>query len=92
MTLQTEREYNLNIQNGKNILNKAEELYELKNLEDAIQAYYRASICFETAKEIAKLSADCSLTIKAKDLEFYCLEKIDELQTFKNVDLNEVIR
>lgn len=92
MTLQAEKEYNVNILKGNQFLTKAEELYEQKNLEEAIKCYYHASINYETAKEIANLAADCALLIKAKDKEFYCLEKIDELQTFKNVNENDLIR
>lgn len=92
MTLFAEKEYDTNIEDGERFLNSAEIYYENCELEKAIIAYYHASINFETAKEIAKLGADVQLTIKAKDKEFYCLEKIDELETFKKTNLDDLSR
>ena len=92
MTIFEEKQYNLYMENGERLLNMAENYYEEKNLDMAAKAYYHASINFESAKELAKAKADCTLTINAKDKEFYCIEKIDELEIFKNVEINEVIR
>lgn len=89
MTIYQERDYNSYIENGKTLLQTAENYYEEKCFGAAIKSYYRASLNFEMAKEIAIKAVDVALKIQANELEYYCLEKIDELEQFKKVSIDE---
>ena len=92
MTIYEERDYESQMANGYKFLNEAENLYSEGKLNGAIKKYYNASLAFEIAKEIAIKCVDVNLQVKARDIEFYCNEKIDELEKFKKVNLNENVR
>ena len=92
MTVYEERDYEFYMEKGNNFLDTAEKFYEEKNLSNAIKSFYYASMNFEMAKGIAEKVLDIGLQLNAKDKEFYCLEKIDELQQFKNTNLDEYVR
>lgn len=83
MTIYQERDYYFQMECGERLLASAETYYEEQNIKCAIKAFYDASLCFELAKELAK-NGDIMLLLQAKDKEYYCLEKIDELETFKS--------
>ena len=92
MTIFEEKQYDAYMDNGNRMLDMAENYYEEKSLEKASKAYYHAAMNFECAKELARAYGKCDLTINAKDKEFYCLEKIDELATFKNTNLDDLCK
>lgn len=92
MTIYEERDYEEYISKGEHFLSMAEFFYEGKKLDSAIRKFYHAEICFEKAREIASRCLDVQLVLSAKEKEYYCLEKIDELEQFKNIKLEEHIR
>ena len=92
MTIYEERDYEEYITKGEHFLAMAEFFYEGKKLKLAIRKFYHAEICFEKAHEIASRCLDVQLVLTAKEKEYYCLEKIDELEQFRNVSLDEFIR
>lgn len=92
MNISQERDFNQMMENGNNFLAQAETFYEEGKISVAIKKYYHASMCFEMAKNLAKTFEDFKLKYIAKDREFYCNEKIDELETFRKVHLQEHIK
>ena len=92
MTIYEERDYEFYMEKGNSFLDIAEKFYEENHLSNAIKSFYYASMNYEMAKSIAEKSLDVGLQLNAKDKEFYCLEKIDELQQFKNTNLDECVR
>ena len=92
MTIYEEKDYHFSMQNGDKFLDQAETFYSEGKLNLAIKKYYNAAISFEIAKEIAKKGVDVRLEVAAKEKEFYCNEKIDEIEKFKKVNLNENVR
>ena len=71
---------------------EAEFSYKNNALNDAMRHYYHAEMLFEQAKEIADSYLELKQKLVAQEGELYCLQKIDELEKFKNISKNDAVK
>lgn len=87
-----ELEYTRLINMGNLFTKKAEQMYLVGKIFDAVKSYYHASVLYEQAKEIADTYLELEQKLFASEKEKYCLEKLDELKRFKGLGKEDVIR